>query len=34
MSTVKNLAFMCIADDGPILSSVYLVMQPESICKI
>ena len=22
-STVKNLAFMCIADDWPILSSVY-----------
>ena len=23
MSTVKNLAFMCIGDDRPILSSVY-----------
>ena len=23
MSAVKNLAFMCIADDRPILSSVY-----------
>ena len=23
MSKVKNVAFMCIADDRPILSSVY-----------
>ena len=33
-STVKNLAFMCIADDRPILSSVDSMKYAESICKI
>ena len=31
-STVKNLAFICIADDRPILSPVYSVKYAESIC--
>ena len=31
-SPVKNLAFICIADDRPILSPVYSVKYAESIC--